>query len=240
MKPILSLSFCFLLPLLAFATAVRDTQSSYSESYTILIKGNVAGTETVSEKAEGSDIVTTSEHEMLVSDGLETARMAFSTRMVMAKNTGIPSSYSCWYTSGSSGDSYDVTIKDGQITRILNRRGNVNEVTIPSHPGMVFVDFNVYHQFEYLIRKYDSKKGGRQTFPDFIPIIGNDVPVALTYLGESKIERKSGPLPIRNFRVEFVGIWGGNMSVDKDGRLVKLLIPKQEIEVLRQDLIPEQ
>jgi hypothetical protein len=238
MKTILSL-VAFLLLLMAPEFG-RCASSSYSESYTILMKGTIAGSETVTEKTEsGGEVVSTSDHEMLVSDGMQTKSMTFSTRMVMAKNTGVPSSYSYWYTSGNSGDSYEVTIKNGQITRVLNRGGNVSEVTIPLQPDMVFVDFNVYHQYDYLIRKYDAKKGGRQTFQDFIPLIGNDIPVALTYVGESKLDRKTGALPVRNFRIEFVGIWGGTLSVDKDGRLVRLLIPRQEIEVVRQDLLTD-
>jgi hypothetical protein len=165
--------------------------------------------------------------------------MTFSTRMVLSKITGIPVSYSYWYTSGNTGDSYDVTVKEGQITRVLNRGGRSSEVTVPLQPDMVFVDSNVYHQYGFLVRKYDMKKKGRQTFADFIPVIGNDIPVAVTYMGEDKLETKGGSLAIRNFRVEFVGIWGATLSVDKEGRLVRLVIPKQELEVLRRDLVQE-
>jgi hypothetical protein len=104
---------------------------------------------------------------------------------------------------------------------------------------MVFLDFNVYHQYDYLIRRYDTQKGGRQTFPDFLPLIGNDVPVALTYIGDDKLDLKIGTLPIRNFQVEFVGMWGGTLSVNKNGRLVRLVIPSQELEVVRRDLLTE-
>ena len=226
-------------PLIVPADA-RDNPSTYSQSYAILLKGAVAGHETVTEKAEADgNLVSTSEHEMSMTDGIETKRMTFSTRMVLSKTTGIPVTYSYWYTSGSTGDSYEVTIKDGQITRVLNRGGRSSEATIPLQPDMVFVDFNVYHQYDYLVRKYDLKKGGRQTFADFIPLIGNDIPVAVTYIGDAKLETKGGSLPIRNFRIEFVGIWGATLSADKEGRLVRLVIPKQEVEVVRRDLVQE-
>ena len=219
---------------------LRDAPSIYSESYTILIKGALAGTETVAEKTNANgEIVSSSEHEMLITDGVETKRMAFSTKMVLSKSTGIPSSYTCTYTSGNTGDSYDVTIKNAQITRVLNKGGRSSEVTIPLQPNMVFLDFNVYHQYDYLIRRYDAKKGGRQTFPDFLPLIGDDVPIAVTYIGDDKLDIRTGTLPIRNFRMEFVGIWGGTLSVDKNGRLVRLVVPSQELEVVRQDLLSE-
>jgi len=215
--------------------------SSYSESYVIIIRGNMAGTETVSEKTDSNgDIVSTSEHEMRVNEGQEAKSMRFSTRMTISKSTGIPVSYSYWYTSGGTGDSYEVNINNGQITRVLNRGGRTSDISMPLEPNMVFVDFNVYHQYDYLIRKYDLKKGGRQTFADFIPIIANDIPVALTFTAESKLPLKRGGfIDVRSYRLEFVGIWGGTITTTKDGRLVRLAIPSQELEVVRRDLLSE-
>jgi hypothetical protein len=235
--------FCFgwILSLTAAGAAVKADSSTYSESYAILIKGSLAGTETVTEKTdENGNTISASEHEMRITDGLETKQMKFSTRMVLSKSTGIPINYSYWYTSGNTGDSYDVAIQNGQVTRVLNRGGRTSEVTVPLAPDMVFVDFDVYHQYDYLVRRYDFKKGGRQTFADFIPVIGNDIPVALTFTGEDTMDLKPNPLQIRNFRIEFVGIWGGMLSVDKEGRLVRLVIPAQDLEVVRRDLMPQQ
>lgn len=238
MKSILSL--CIGLLLGTMAPAESHAASTYSESYAILIKGVVAGNETVTEKpGSNGDTVSTSDHEMLVTDGLETKSMKYSTRMVLSKSTGIPSSYSYWYTSGGTGDSYEVTINNLEITRVLNRGGRTSEVTVPLEPDMVILDFNVYHQYDYLVRKYDLKKGGRQTFADFIPVIGNDIPVAVTYMGDSKLDLKTGSLAVRNFRVEFVGIWTGTVTTNKDGRLVRLVIPSQDLEVVRRDLLPQ-
>ena len=215
----------------------RDDAPGYSQTYSILIKGAVAGTETVTEKTgDAGNTISTSEHEILLTDGLETKRMAFSTKMVLSKATKAPISYTYRYTAGNS-DSYDVVIQNAQITRTLNRGGSTSQVTVPFEPNMVILDFNVYHQYDYLIRKYDVKKGGRQIFADFVPVIGTDIPVALTFLGNENLEPKKGTLPVRNFGVEFVGIWSGLLSVDKDGRLVRLSIPAQDLQVVRADLL---
>ncbi len=227
--------------LLADSAGAGEAAPGYSQSYAILIKGAVAGSETVMEKTDDvGNLVSTSEHEMLITDGLDTKRMAFSTRMVLSKAMRTPISYTCQYTTGNSGDSYDVTVKDAQITRILNRGGRTSEVTVPLQPDMVILDFSVYHQYDYVISKYDAKKGGRQLFADFVPVIGNDIPLALTFLGEEKIAFQNGALPVKNFRIEFVGIWSGTVSVDKEGRLVRLLIPAQDLQVLRKDLLATQ
>ena len=62
-------------------------EDSYEQSYAILIKGAVAGTESVTERiAENGDLIAVSEHDMLITDGIETKRMAFATRMVLQKD----------------------------------------------------------------------------------------------------------------------------------------------------------
>jgi hypothetical protein len=215
--------------------------SEYSQSYTILIKGLVAGHEKVTEKLDDAgQLISASEHEITVSDGMAAKRMAFSTKMIFSKGGYEPVSYTYAYSEGGAGDSYDVTIKDAQITRSLRRGGRGSEIKIPVPPNMVILDFNVYHQYDYLIRKYDNKKGGKQSFADFIPLIGNDIPLTMVALGDSNLKFDQGVLLVRNFRVECAGLWTGNLSVDKNGRLVQLVIPAQDLEVVRSDLLPGQ
>ncbi len=215
--------------------------SEYSQSYTILIKGTVAGHEKVTEKLDDAgQLLSASEHEITVSDGLAAKRMVFSTKMVFSKGGYEPVSYTYWYSDGNAGDSYDVEIKAAQITRNLSRSGRTSAITIPLPPNMVILDFNVYHQYDYLIRRYDGKKGGKQSFADFIPLIGNDIPLTVSSLGDSNLKSDQGVLPVKNFRVECAGLWTGNLSVDKNGRLVRLFIPAQDLEVVRSDLMPDQ
>ena len=235
-----SLLFGLALYLFNGPALVRDNAPSYSQTYAILIKGSLAGSETVTETpSESGRRLSISEHDITVTDGLETKRMTFSTRMLLTTDTLEPLSYSYQYTSGGSGDSYEVTIKDAQVTRTLRRGDHTSEVTVPFPPGTVILDFNVYHQYDYLLHKYNLKKGGRQSFSDFIPLIGSDIPIALTFLGNSSLELGKRSVPVKNFRIEFVGIWNGTVSTDKDGRLVRLLIPTQELEVIRKDLLSE-
>jgi hypothetical protein len=215
----------------------RDDAPGYSQSYSILIKGTIAGHETVTEKmGDAGKIISASEHEIFLTDGLGTKRMAFSTQMILSKGGKDPISYNFRYIAGSS-DSYEVVIQNAQITRTLMRGGGTSQATVPFLPGMVILDFSVYHQYDYLVRKYDVRKGGRQLFADFVPVIGNDIPVSLTLVGNEKLELKKGTLLVRNFRIEFVGIWAGSLSVDQDNRLVSLVIPAQDLQVVRSDLL---
>jgi hypothetical protein len=162
--------------------------------------------------------------------------MAFTTRLVLSK-TYAPVQYTYRYIAGPSGDGYDVRIQAGEISRVLTRGGRSSEVTSPHQPGTVILDFSVYHQFDYVTRKYDFKRAGRQVFPNYIPLIGSEISVALTRLQDSMLENAAAPLPVRNFRVELVGLWTGTLSTDAENRLVRLLVRDQNLEVVRSDLL---
>jgi hypothetical protein len=230
-----SFALGFLLSICVSSVIARNPESNYSQSYTIIIKGETAGTETVTEKnGNAGELISTSEHEIYVTDKLEMKRMAFSTKMVLSKSTFIPISYDYRYTSG---DSYLVVIKDGHVTRSLNKAGRSSEVDIPFLPNMVILDYNVYHQYDYLVRRYDAKKGGRQVFLDFLPIIGSDIKLAITFLGDEKLEFERSALPAKKYRVEFVDIGSGTLWMDQKERLLRLVVPAQDLEVVRKDLI---
>lgn len=227
------------LVLCAMPAGGGDNAPVYEQTYAIVIKGDIAGSEKVTETTDAAgNILSSSDHEIFVTDGLGAKRMAFTTKMQLAKSTYTPISYSYKYTTGESGDFYEVAVTGGLIKRTLTRNGHSSEVTLPLQANTVILDFNVYHQYDYLIRQYDITKGGRQLFSDFVPLIGNDIPVALTSLGEGDLKFENGSLAVSNYRIEFVGIGGGSLSVDKDKRLVRLLIPTQDLEVVRKDLLP--
>ncbi len=234
-----------LLWVLALGAPILPFQSSpavpaYTQSYSIFIKGAPAGTEKITETTEkDGSLLAVSEHDILISDGLETKRMAFTTTMQLAKKNLDPIRYAYKYTSGESHDYYEVNVKDGRITRLLSRGGRTNEVNVAYQPGEVILDFSVYHQYDYLVRRYDFKKKGSQSFPNFIPLIGTNMTLTLTYLGDGKYEYGRGSIPVRNFKVEYVGMWGATFSIDGNGRLVHLAAPSQELEVVRTDLVPE-
>jgi hypothetical protein len=204
------------------------------------MRGVVAGSERVTETTtDAGNLLSASDHEIFVTDGLGTKHMSFSTQMVLAKATALPISYRYKYTTGNEGDSYEVVVSNGRISRVLSRGGITNEVNVAVPQDFVILDFNVYHQYDYLVRRYDFKLGGRQVFSDFIPLIGTYVPVAISFLGNADLPFPQGVVQARNFKVEFVGISSGSLFVDKDGRLLRLMIPKQEIEVVRSDLMPD-
>ena len=229
-----------ILSILAFGLAgslmAGDEEIVYSQTYIVFLDGARAGREVVTEKIDDSgDLVIESENEIYVDDGLETKRMAYTTRMVLKKKSLKLKSYVYSYLTG---DSYEVTVKGDKITRALNRAGETSVVTADYKNDTVFLDFDVFHQYDYLVRKYDSDKGQRQLYSDFIPVIGTDIPVALTYLGDSNLSTIRGNLKLKNYKIEYVGLRNGAVSFDSENRLVRLVMPDQNMEVLRQDIVP--
>lgn len=219
--------------------AADDETVGYSQTYIIFIDGQRAGKEIVTEMIdEKGDRIVLSNNEIFITDRLETNRMAYKTRMVLDNKSLKPKSYVYTYVTGDTGDSYEVLIRGDEITRTLKRGRATSVVTASFQPDMVILDFNVYHQYDYLMRKYDSKNGGRQLFSDFIPLIGNDIPIALTFIGTSNLSYMKGTLPVKNYQIEFVGIRNGTVSADGNGRLVHLNMPDQNLEVIREDLVP--
>ncbi len=154
---------CSVLWLLALAAPILPSHSAkepapYTQSYSIFIKGVLAGTEKVTEKTEpDGNLLAQSEHDILITDGLETKRMAFTTTMRLAKKSLEPIYYSYKYTSGEAHDFYEVNVKDGRMTRLLSRGGRTTEINVAYQPGEVILDFSVYHQYDYLVRQYDFK-----------------------------------------------------------------------------------
>lgn len=229
----------FLLSLLVQLASAQAT--SYSQAYSILMKGALAGSEVVTERIDQQgNTVASSEHEIFITDGLDTKRMAFTTNMVLAKGTFSPIQYKFQYTSGELHDSCEVNVKGGEITRILNRGGRSSEISTRAKAGFVILDFSVYYQYDWIVRKYDLKKGGQQSFANFIPLIGSEISLTLTLLPDSNLNYGKTVIPVRNFRVEFVGLWTGTLSADKNNRLVRLIIPAQDLEVIRKDLLEKQ
>lgn len=230
------LALLLLTALLAVPGAAAE--GDYAQSYVILINGEPAGSEVVRESAGADGTLTSvSEHEIVITDGIEANRMAYTARMVFSAARE-PVSYRFQYTSGASGDSFEVSVAGGQITRVLTRSGQTSEVSIPAPPDMVIFDFNVYHQADAIAARYDAKKGGRQTFANFIPVVGADLPLEVTATGTGRMKTPAGDMEVRTFRLDLAGIWTGNLTVDGGNRLVRLVIPARNLEVVRADLMP--
>jgi hypothetical protein len=235
MKKLLFL--CFILIPFSGNTAAQDTSPVYTQSYTILIDGSIAGKETVTEVIhENGNLLCTSEHEVDIRNPLKKWRRFFSTKMVLPEGAFFPVSYS--YKS-DVGISYDLSRTDIQITSIIQREQKSRESTVPFNPDMVLLDPNVYHLYDYWIRKYDTGKGGLQALQTFVPHAAVSTPIMAEAITDSDLNLETGTLHLRNYRVEVPDVWTAALWVDNDNRLVRIFISGPNIEVIRTDLLPE-
>jgi hypothetical protein len=224
----------FWMAFLLQAGQVPVSAPSYAQTYEVFLRGQLAGTEVVSERTDkNGNLISSSEHDLLVSDGLETKRVAFTTELTLAKGSRAPVRYELRYTSGESHDSCVVTTAGNLLVRTLIRGSRKSEATTTMQPAMVIVESNVYHLYEQLVRKYDVKRGGRQILQAYLPPVGADIPAALTLLGEEDVATPAGMIRARNFKFEFVGLANALLSVDKSGRLIRFANPELELEVIR-------
>lgn len=211
----------------------------YSQTYSVFIRGELAGTEQVTETVDSDgNLLSKSHHELVVSDGNQVFKTAFDTVMTYKKGSLAPLAYQLRYSADGSGDYCELTCRNGQILRVLSRGGQVSQVEHPSGSDTVIFDFNVYHLYDYVIRRYDLKKKGRQVFQDFVPIVGGEIPLALTWIDDGELDYGRGKLKVRNFRIDLVGVMMGNVSMDENGRLVRVVVRDKDLEVLRSDLVP--
>ena len=225
--------------LLASTVGAEEGGKDYRQTYIIFIDGERSGKEVVTESAGGNGgTLVQTENELYVSEGLETNRMAYETRMILEGKSLKPVSYAFRYISGDSRDHYEVNIQGDTVHRTLSRAGSTSVTTEELRKDAVLLDINVYHQYDYLIQKYDQKKGGRQVFSDFIPVIGNYITVALTYLSDSTLKLPRGEIALKEYQVEFVGLRTATLFADDKGRLARLVMPDQNLEVVREDLLP--
>jgi len=235
MKKLLFL--CFILIPFSGNTAAQDTSAVYTQSYTILIDGSIAGKETVTEIIhENGNLLCTSEHEVDIRNPGKKGRRFFSTKMVLPEGEFFPVSYS--YKS-DVGISYNLSRTETQITSIIQRAEGSRKSTVPFNPDMVLLDPNIYHLYDYWIRKYDTGKRGLQALETFVPHTAVSTSIMAEAVIDSDLNLETQTLHLRSYRVEVPDVWTAALWVDNDNRLVRLFISGPDIEVIRTDLLPE-
>lgn len=223
--------------ILTMMAPIQIVAPSYAQTYIVYVRGEQSGVERVSEiPGEGGTVTSRSEHEITVSDGLHTQQMVFETALTLKGEARTPTYCSLKYNPGLDGDYYEVWVRDGRIRRLLSRAGQKSETEGSWDSAGVIFDFNVYHHYDYIIGRYDHSVGGRQLLRAYIPVTGAELSLALTRLEDEEIDSQSGKIAIRNFRVELVGVFTGQLAVDKANRLVRLQVYDKDLVVVRQDL----
>lgn len=78
-----------------------------------------------------------------------------------------------------------------------------------------------------------SATAGKKAIPVYIPKSAAELNSSITYNGESTVPSPLGELKLKRYSVDLGGLQGSSVTVNQTGQLIKIQIPRQEIEVIR-------
>ncbi|HEY4739512.1 MAG TPA: hypothetical protein VIH76_02835 [Candidatus Acidoferrales bacterium] len=148
---------------------------------------------------------------------------------LMLQPDGTPVSYD-WSAQGTKKASAEIQFQNSIATIILrldNAKPFTQQFTFTS-PLIAILDNNLYHQYSILARLYDREKKGRQTFSVLVP--QEMTPGTVTV---ESIPPASGSNAAEMLRVQTADL-EVDLSLDAKGRLVKLVAPGSNAEVVRE------
>ena len=125
---------------------------------------------------------------------------------------------------------------DGANVKLTGAR----EATAQTEAGAVILENNVWHQYQFLIKRYDKQKGGAQAFKAFVPSIMQTVPVNLELRNSLLSIPSSGAGATATQLVEYYRLnVAGGLAMDiltgAGGKLIYVRVPKQRAEVVREE-----
>jgi hypothetical protein len=146
---------------------------------------------------------------------------------------------------------YAVEVRDGTVTtirlggqRVRGRfatlaRGTRGEAAreYMLAPGAIVLDNNAYHQSIFLVRGRRAGVGARATVSAFAPLDNAQRDLQLTLEAvDDRVSIAGNSRPARRWRVVEPSGLARLLWADDEGRILRILIPAQAIEVLRDDI----
>lgn len=224
--------------LLLTSTAPCAGPASEVGKFYLFLQGQSFGSETYRiTKDEAGKVTATSESEMLMLEGDLQNRLAFTSRLVMDGQTLNPTYYEYRFKGGRN-DGYEVTFDGLQATRKLILNGTVtSKPATLEHPGVLILDYNIYHHYQLLLDRYDQKKKGKQSFSNFVPLVGDEVEITVTQNGDVPLIINQKTIPTINYTIDFPMNYGADIWATKEGRIVKIRMKQNSIEALREEYV---
>lgn len=114
-----------------------------------------------------------------------------------------------------------------------------HEATAQTDANAVILENNVWHQYQFLINRYDKQKGGAQSFKAFVPSIMQTLSVSLE-LRDSRVRfnqnQQSASLQrIDYYRLKVTDRLLLDVLTDTNGKLIYVRVPSQHAEVVREE-----
>lgn len=197
----------------------------------IYIEGRQSGYENFQFRMDDGGLELSTESNMVISESGAPSRLSFESKLLLDPETLAAKSY-LYRFKGEGRDSYQVDFEAGRATRRLLRGGRLDIKTSQLEHQPLLLDYNIYSHFMLLLHRYDLKKGGEQGFYSYLPLLGEEMPVSVSFVGEVPISSGGAAIKARAFKVDFAGIYSADILASPDNGILKITIPRGAIEVV--------
>jgi dipeptidyl aminopeptidase/acylaminoacyl peptidase len=113
----------------------------------------------------------------------------------------------------------------------------LKEASAQTDAEALIFESNVWHQYHFLVQRYDKQKGGEQQFRAFVPSVMQTFPVTMELKGSVN------PLPdktltLEHYRAVIANTASIEILTDAKGRLIYVHEPLQKAEAVREEHAP--
>jgi hypothetical protein len=126
-----------------------------------------------------------------------------------------------------------VTFQDGKSSDNAVMGGQTLSRTARVSPQFRVLEEAVYSLYSVLYKKFKLNKAEKQSIPVYIPKIAVEVIAKVNYNGETMLQTPLGEVKLLRYFIDLGGFQGATMDVSEKGQLMRLNIPRQDIELVR-------
>lgn len=199
----------------------------------IYFQGQESGFEKYSfYKLDGGKYLMETESELALPRGAGNTLFRYRTSETMDENYN-PLLYNDTFYVNERESYIHVTFQGGKSSDNALMGGQTLSRTARVSPSFRLLEEAVYSLYGVLFKKYKLNKAEKQSIPVYIPKIAVEVIAKVNYNGETMLQTPLGEVKLLRYFIDLGGFQGVTMDVNEKGQLMRLNIPRQDIELVR-------
>ena len=172
------------------------------------------------------------ESELLLPKGAGRIGFHYKTYEIM-DNTLNPVYFEEQYAFANQDNYLKVSFAKGNATDEGFMGGQRVNRTRPVKPQLRLIEEAVYSLYCVLFKRYQAGKTATQSFSVYIPKVAVELTATVSIESEGQSVSPDGPIRMRRFSVDIGKFQGVMLDVDDQNRVQRIIIPRQEIELVR-------
>lgn len=234
--------FAFALILLAFTALAAGAEADKTKADRTLVEqgrlviyfqGQESGFEKYAfYKLDSGKCLMETESELALPRGAGNALFRYRTSETMDESYN-PLLYNDTFYVNDRESYIHVTFQNGKSTDNALMGGQTLSRTSKVSPQFRVLEEAVYSLYSLLYKKYKLNKAEKQSIQVYIPKIAVEVTAKVNYNGETMLQTPLGEVKLLRYFVDLGGFQGVTMDVNEKGQLMRLNIPRQDIELVR-------